>query len=51
MQGRLAESQKDNILRNEVSRRDFKEIAEIGFLMGMQYGFELALSFPPLQKK
>jgi hypothetical protein len=35
-----------------VSRRDFKEgIAEIGFLLGMQYGFELALSFLPLQKK
>ena len=52
MQGRLAESQKGNILRNEVSRRDFKEgITEIGSLIGMQYGFELALSFPPLQKK
>ncbi len=37
---------------SRISRRDFKEgIAEIGFTMGMQFGFELALSFPPLQKK
>jgi len=37
---------------SQMSRRDFKEgIAEIGFLMGMQHGFELALSFPPLQRK
>ena len=37
---------------SQMSRRDSKEgIAEIGFVMGMQYGFELALSFPPLHKK
>lgn len=24
-------------------------VAEIGFLMGMQFGFELAVSFPPLK--
>jgi len=42
----------DILLASQMSRRDFKEgIAEIGFLMGMQYGFELALTFPPLQKK
>ena len=41
----------DILHASQISRRDFKEgIAEIGFLMGMQYGFELALSFPPLQK-
>lgn len=42
----------DILHASQISRRDFKEgIAEIGFLTGMQYGFELALSFPPLQKK
>ncbi len=42
----------DVLHASQISRRDFKEgIAEIGFLMGMQYGFELALSFPPLQNK
>ncbi len=42
----------DILHASQISRRDFKEgIAEIGFLMGMQYGFELALYFPPLQKK
>lgn len=41
----------DILHASRVSRRDFKEgIAEIGFVMGLQYGFELALSFPPLQK-
>src|SRR6266849_2421859 len=42
----------DILHASRISRRDFKEgIAEIGFTMGMQFGFELALSFPPLQKK
>ena len=42
----------DILHASQISRRDFKDgIAEIGCLMGMQYGFELALSFPPLQKK
>jgi len=41
----------DILHASQMSRPDFKEdIAEIGFLMGMQYGFELALTFPPLQK-
>jgi len=41
----------DILHASQISRRDFKDgIAEIGCLMGMQYGFELALSFPPLQK-
>jgi len=36
----------------QVSRRDFKEgIAEIGFMMAVQFGFELALSFPPLRRE
>ena len=35
-----------------ISRFDSKEgIAEIGFVMGVQYGFELAQSFPPLGSK
>lgn len=35
----------------KVGRRDFKEgIAEIGFVMGLQFGFELAQAFPPLNK-
>lgn len=34
------------------ARRDFNEgIAEIGFVMGLQFGFELAQSFPPLDKR
>src|SRR5260370_16991062 len=42
----------DILHASQVSRLDFQEgIAEIGFIMGMQYGFELALSFPPLQKR
>lgn len=42
----------DILHASQRSRRDFSEgIAEIGFVMGMQYGFELALSFPPLQKR
>ena len=42
----------DILHASRVSRRDFKEgIAEIGFLMGLQYGFELALTFPPLKSK
>jgi len=32
-------------------RTSNEEIAEIGFLMGMQFGFELELSFPPLEKQ
>ena len=33
------------------ARRSSNEgIAEIGFLMGMQCGFELAVSFPPLKR-
>ena len=27
-----------------------EDVAEVGFTMGMQLGFELALSFPPLKK-
>jgi hypothetical protein len=42
----------DILYAARMSRGDFKEgIAEVGFMMGMQLGFELALSFPPLQKK
>jgi len=42
----------DILHASQKSRRVFKEgIAEIGFVMGIQFGFELALSFPPLQKK
>src|SRR2546422_9052012 len=42
----------DILHASQRSRHDSKEgIAEIGFVMGMQYGFELALSFPPLQKR
>jgi len=37
---------------SQVSRRGSKEqVAEIGFVMGMQFGFELAMSFPPLPKQ
>jgi hypothetical protein len=39
----------DILHASRTSRRDSKEgIAEIGFVMGMQFGFELAQSFPPL---
>jgi hypothetical protein len=42
----------DILNASQRSRRHFKEgIAEIAFVMGMQYGFELARTFPPLQKK
>ena len=34
----------------DVSHRESPDgIAEIGFVMGLQFGFELALSYPPLQ--
>jgi hypothetical protein len=34
----------------DVSRHKSPEgIAEIGFAMGLQFGFELALSYPPLE--
>ena len=39
----------DVIHASKVARRTSTlDIAEIGFLMGMQFGFELALSFPPI---
>ena len=41
----------DILHASRISRRDSEEgIAEIGFVMGMQFGFELAQSFPPLGK-
>jgi hypothetical protein len=30
-------------------RTSAEGVAEIGFLMGMQFGFELAVSFPPIK--
>jgi hypothetical protein len=37
----------DILHASKISRRDSKEsIAEIGFVMGMQFGFELAQSYP-----
>jgi hypothetical protein len=34
------------------SRHKTKEgLAEIGFVMGMQFGFEPALAYPPLSKQ
>ncbi len=42
----------DILYASQVSRRTSPEgIAEIGFAMGMQFGFELAQSFPPLEEK
>lgn len=42
----------DILHASQASRRETKEgLAEIAFVMGMQFGFELALSFPPLPKK
>lgn len=39
----------DVIHASKVARRtSTQDIAEIGFLMGLQFGFELALSFPPI---
>lgn len=39
----------DILHASKFSRRKSKQdIAEIGFLMGLQFGFELALTFPPL---
>jgi hypothetical protein len=39
----------DILHASRAARRDSNEgIAEIGFVMGMQFGFELAQSFPPL---
>jgi len=42
-----------NILHaSRVSRHETKEgLAEIAFVMGMQFGFELTLTFPPLPKQ
>jgi hypothetical protein len=42
----------DVLYASRLAHRESKEgIAELGFVMGMQFGFELALSFPPLTKK
>jgi hypothetical protein len=42
----------DILYASRVSRHETKEgVAEIAFVMGMQFGFELALAFPPLEKQ
>jgi hypothetical protein len=42
----------DILHASHASRRETKEgLAEIAFVMGMQFGFELALTFPPIQRK
>jgi len=39
----------DILYASKSSKRKSKEgIAEVAFLMGLQFGFELALTFPPL---
>jgi hypothetical protein len=42
----------DILHASRASRRETEEgLAEIAFVMGMQFGFELALTFPPLEKQ
>jgi hypothetical protein len=42
----------DILHASQASRRESKEgLAEIAFVMGMQFGFELALTFPPLPRE
>jgi len=41
----------DILYASRALRHETKEgLAEIAFVMGMQFGFELALTFPPLSK-